>query len=488
MRTRFSLVVFFLLVVCGQTAFGEVLFSETEWALGKVEEGVKMKLPLLISNTDDSELQVSVLSTCSCLSVEPAEIVIKSGSEGSVTLVYDTTDESGEIEKYFIIRTNRPGLEKAFFLVTASIPAEVGGEESEQTGASDNQTQYGASLSVDFYYSPGCRTCIRLLEKVFPRIQERTETELLINELDITDPAIFEKLQERISQLNVEVKRSPVLIVEQTLLQGESEIINDLEEVVYTLKAGGGLTKSTTTAERSAGNRLLLAPVILAGLLDGINPCAFTTLIFLLAALTVAGKSRREVLVIGLCFTLSVLITYFLIGLGLFKALRLANSFPLIATIIRWVLFAVLVIFAALSLYDYLLIRRGRAKDILLQLPDSLKKRIHSSVRQYSRSTALVSASISMGFLVSVFELACTGQVYFPTITYLVRTEGGALHYLFLVFYNLAFILPLVVVFAFAYAGVSSQTVTVLFQKHMGKVKVGTAVLFAVLAVVTVLT
>ncbi len=94
-------------------------------------------------------------------------------------------------------------------------------------------------------------------------------------------------------------------------------------------------------------------------------------------------------------------------------------------------------------------------------------------------------SSLVLGFLVSIFEFACTGQVYLPTLAYLVRIDRQVSAVLFLLLYNLCFILPLLVVFAGSYLGVSSARITDAFQRHMGKVKLGLAVVFAGLAVFT---
>jgi hypothetical protein len=86
----------------------------------------------------------------------------------------------------------------------------------------------------------------------------------------------------------------------------------------------------------------------------------------------------------------------------------------LVSAILRWVLVGVLAVFAGLSLYDFTLIRRGRASEMLLQLPTALKRRIHASIRTRVRTAALAGSSLVLGFLVSIFEFACTGQVYLP--------------------------------------------------------------------------
>ena len=43
--------------------------------------------------------------------------------------------------------------------------------------------------------------------------------------------------------------------------------------------------------------------VAVAGLLDGVNPCAFTTIIFLLSMLAYLGRSRRQLAAVGVGFT-----------------------------------------------------------------------------------------------------------------------------------------------------------------------------------------
>jgi cytochrome c biogenesis protein CcdA len=231
--------------------------------------------------------------------------------------------------------------------------------------------------------------------------------------------------------------------------------------------------------------KLAVLPVIAAGLIDGINPCAFTTLIFLLASLALAGRGRSEVIVIGALFSFAVFLSYFLIGLGLFTALRAAAAVSIVSVLLRWVLVGVLFVFAGLSVYDYTRIRAGHPTEMLLQLPASFKKRIHASIRSRVRLAALAGSSLVLGFLVSVFEFACTGQVYLPLLGYLARMQGRASAVGLLALYNFFFILPLLVVFGASYLGVSSGRITTVFQAHMGKVKLGLAVVFLGLAVFT---
>jgi len=343
-------------------------------------------------------------------------------------------------------------------------------------------------VSLSYYYSAGCKACEPFLATEIPRLERRLGRSIRVERRNIFDAAVFEEYSALIGSLGVAQGDLPALLVGRELLQGDREITKRVEAAVSALIASGA-EPGTTAGQSGPAPRtqdLRLLPVVAAGLLDGVNPCAFTTLVFLVSALAVAGRGRREVLVIGSFFTASVFGSYFAIGLGAFSALRAAQSFPVIALLLKWTLFAALVAFGALSIYDYTVIRRGDPTKILLQLPTALKQRIHASIRVGARSAAIVASAVVMGFLVSVFELACTGQVYFPTIAYLVRARAGATSYLYLLLYNLGFIAPLVGVFVLTCFGLTSRRLGELMRKSMGGVKLGLAALFIALAVLTV--
>ena len=54
---------------------------------------------------------------------------------------------------------------------------------------------------------------------------------------------------------------------------------------------------------------------------------------------------------------------------------------------------------------------------------------------------------------------------------------------LFLVLYNLMFIVPLIIVFILAYFGTTSKDLTAFLKKHAAAVKLGMAIVFLALAI-----
>ncbi|HAK45575.1 MAG TPA: hypothetical protein DCO79_06610, partial [Spirochaeta sp.] len=86
-----------------------------------------------------------------------------------------------------------------------------------------------------------------------------------------------------------------------------------------------------------------------------------------------------------------------------------------------------------------------------------------------------------------IFELGCTGQIYFPTITYIIQTDKAASGFLYLALYNIAFILPLAAVFIVVFLGITSKRITKKFQTNLGIIKILTGFLFIAFAVLMVL-
>jgi cytochrome c biogenesis protein CcdA len=466
-----------------------LVLTPVEWNLGRIERsGGIVTTEVVVENMSGREAEIAIISTCECLWITPTKLQLAPGESARIELTFDPIEESGSVQKDIIIRTNLDQLPKALYLVYGEVTVdapEAGTAEAETGEHLPEARPPQKRLPVDLYASPGCRSCQRLLRRTIPRIERRTGIPIAVIEHNILDAQEYAAYLEILREAGREERAYPALVVGRAVLQGETAIEQQLEDLL-TGRSPPAVSDSAVT--QAPASRLALIPVLAAGLLDGVNPCAFTTLVFLISALAVAGRSRIQVLQIGLFFSAAVFVTYLMIGLGFFQAIRLASAFPTVAEVIRWTLIAILLAFAALSICDYFQLRSGRTDRVLLQLPQPIKRRLHRDIKSKTRSAALIASSLVLGFLVSIFELACTGQVYFPTLVYLhqVRRDVGSLSYLFL--YNFAFILPLLIVFALSFWGISSQKLALWVQGSMKPVKLFLAGLFLALAVLTALT
>ncbi len=70
----------------------------------------------------------------------------------------------------------------------------------------------------------------------------------------------------------------------------------------------------------------LLPAVVVTGLLDSVNPCAFAVILLLLAFLFTLRQSRQRILKQGGVYILMIFLVYFAIGLGLLQAERFSSD------------------------------------------------------------------------------------------------------------------------------------------------------------------
>ena len=140
-------------------------------------------------------------------------------------------------------------------------------------------------------------------------------------------------------------------------------------------------------------------------------------------------------------------------------------------------------------MWDYFKARKGKIDEMRLVLPSFLKRKINVNISRQLRLRGVVIGAIVAGGLVSLFELACTGQVYLPTIALISGSlvlRMKALTYLAV--YNLMFVLPLLVILGTAHLGMSSERLTALFRRNIAASKLALAALFFAIAAVVFLT
>ena len=346
------------------------------------------------------------------------------------------------------------------------------------------------SLVLEYFYSPNCAVCQDFIHGILPAAAAAAGRSVRLTKRNIMDPRDFEALQEVLAERGVAFQSVPVLVGPGGLLQGEAAMTGDfLEAFLY---SGGNEVSMLNSGKpalqgQGSGFRPSVAAVVVAGFLDGVNPCAFSTVLFLISTLSLLRMSRRRLAAVGISFCAGVFIAYFSLGLGATIILRQSGAIPVLSRILRLAMAGFLIIAAGFSLYDAILAARGKSSAMVLQLPHSIKLKIHELVRSHRAGGAAVAGTFFLGAAVSVLELGCTGQIYLPTLVFLARSRGGTADYLWLALYNVAFILPLLVVFGLAMGGTSTRLVGNFFAARLPVMKGATTILFLVLAVFMVL-
>ncbi len=203
-----------------------------------------------------------------------------------------------------------------------------------------------------------------------------------------------------------------------------------LDEPIGTYLATLPSTTRPVAAAPGAAPAALVATVLGAGLLDGINPCAFAVMLLFVGFLFTLQRGRGDLLAHGFTYVAAVYLTYLAIGLGLLKVFQLGPP-HLVARIGAGLMIAL----GLINIKDAFWYGVG---------PSLTSLSVGAAARDRWMRRATLPATAVVGVLVGLCEFPCTGGIYVGILGLLAaRTTfwTGLGH---LVLYNLMFVLPLV--------------------------------------------
>ncbi len=193
--------------------------------------------------------------------------------------------------------------------------------------------------------------------------------------------------------------------------------------------------------------------VTLAGLVDGINPCAIGMMVTLLGYLIVfggpasskfkvqssklgIGNQNRKILKIGLAYIVSVFVTYLVVGLAFYSTV--AQIQQIAGGVVNRVVGVILGIAGAIMLKDVV----WPESPVHLRIPGVSKEKLMGLIEKVS-----VPAAVMLGVAATVLETPCSLPLYVGTTTVLANS-GMPLAVVvgYFLYYNLLFVLPLIVI------------------------------------------
>ncbi len=242
--------------------------------------------------------------------------------------------------------------------------------------------------------------------------------------------------------------------------------------------------RAVEVRDPNVASRYTLPAVLLAGLVDGFNPCSFAIMISLVGILAIGGRHRKARIAGGLAFCAGSFLTYILMGLGLMQALRALEGLRTVRTVLMVVLSLSLFVLAFLSFRDAARFRRIPVFSVVtLKLPEGVKILIRKIAMESWSGPAVIVAGLGCGLLVTLLDALCTGQVYVPVLALIAREPGAWRSFAFLIAYNLAFIAPLVAVFVVFSGTTDAFQMAKWSSKNVIPAKIALGVVFALLAV-----
>jgi len=203
-----------------------------------------------------------------------------------------------------------------------------------------------------------------------------------------------------------------------------------------------------------------------AALLDSVNPCAIAVLLILLTGLLIT-PNKVAVLKLGIAFIAGLYLAYYSIGLGALKTLELVGLAPILHKTVG----IIAIILGLMSLRDAIWYKKEQCWLCENKDPKTLRGKLQKMLG----SVATPIGAFILGLLVTLVELPCTGGPYLFVLGLLSNGVSLLKAGLILLYYNLIFILPLVIILCLVYFGLTTIEKTTRWRERSAR-------LFSVLA------
>ncbi|OFV67976.1 MAG: cytochrome c biogenesis protein, transmembrane region [Candidatus Syntrophoarchaeum caldarius] len=286
-------------------------------------------------------------------------------------------------------------------------------------------------IEINYFYGKDCPHC-QALNPIIDEI-EADHPNLVIHRYEVyyndTNYEIFDEFRDR---YGIKVGGVPVIFFNDTYLSGDITK-EEIEREIARIEAG--------ETDKTPESKVSIPFLIISGIVNGlINLCTFAVFILLLTSLLILND-RRKIIIIGITFIIAVYLTYLLVGVGLINTFLFAGTE-------RYIRSAVIIIALLAGVIN---IRDFFTGESTLAIPKFAKPGIKRMIEYASLPTAGV-----LGVFATLVGLPCTVGVYLPVLTAL-SAEPPLQAILYLLFYNIIYILPLFGIIALVYFGTDPE-------------------------------
>ncbi len=419
--------------------------EKPEFNFGPVLRGTVVSNTFLVSNTGDSPLEITKIYSCCGARTQLGTSSIAPGSNTTLAASLKVTGSYGKVRKTLFVRSNDPKTRVFKLNFVGEILREGQGGRPAVSNVVNAPvvpekkpvaTNTNALVTVDFFFEHGCSECEKISGDILPELDRRYHGKYLLNMRDIAIESNVLYLFALEDALGVTNGKTLTVIylngkygyygyrqmLEQGLVEEVGAILEGKDQDDGPAPSVPPVVVDGIAPVEDRADRFTLPAVAFGGLVDGLNPCAISTLVFFMSLLAVSKVEGRGILIMGLCFTAASFITYLALGFGLLHAIHAFSGFPLVRTWIEVVMIVVLVVLAFLSFRDAHLYKANQdPKSVLLQLPDSVKRLTHKIMRRGLGTGSLALGGFMVGAAVTGLESVCTGQVYLPTLVLIIK-------------------------------------------------------------------
>jgi len=280
--------------------------------------------------------------------------------------------------------------------------------------------------SFIYFYADWCSYC----QKVNEFFQKNEIYKMYnVEKLNFDEPENKTKLLNLFQEKNY-LKQAgiPTILIDDQILSGDQDIISYFQNQFPEKK-----TKEKTSEDKTGGLNIPIWVLIGAAFVDASNPCAIAVLVLLLATV-INAKGKKYALLSGFMFSLAIFSSYFLMGIGVYKAIG-AFGIPRYLSLGVGILAVILGLANLKDVFWY-----GRV--FIMEVPLSWRPKMQEIIK---KATSPWSA-FGIGFLVSLFLVPCASGPYVVILGMLAKKVNMTNALMLLVLYNLIFVLPMILI------------------------------------------
>ena len=334
-----------------------------------------------------------------------------------------------------------------------------------------------SEVVVEYFYEDGCLSCAGAEPVVDKVVQGYDNISYSKYEIwsDYGDMKVYDRMVSEYGIASV-----PAVVINHQITITYPDYNGDekrLEELLVTGIENAPHIPENNSIQPADGGSILpelsLPVVLVAGLLAGFNPCLLAVMAFL-ASLTLSAKGNRtELLKIVGGFCAGIFVMFMVVGMGLLGVIKQQPEIKDTITLLLVVLVGLLGLWHFYDAYHLKVHDRSSFKTSgsFLQLVEGIEH----------RNTVMV--SFLAGAMFSIIKAPCVGAVYFAILDMLITQGKIADGAIYLGFYNLGVILPVLILGIMLAFGLSPERVNDLREKRRVEIRLVTGAVLLLLAV-----
>jgi cytochrome c biogenesis protein CcdA len=347
-----------------------------------------------------------------------------------------------------------------------------------------------SNVTVKYFYSSTCGTCQKLTGYL-DGLKDKYANMILekYNIADMKNKSLFNRYSSAYKVSEDDDGIVPVVFIKNTYLTGERLIKQNLETLI--IKNDGLETQEIKDTSENFDPDIKqfmnfkTLSVFFAGIINGINPCSMSMLLFFISLIMVR---KVNIMNIGVAFCVGKFTAYLFLGTIFFSLLSNLNI-SWFHTVLKFIMLVAVIILIFLNIQDFFAAKNEKYNKIKVQLPISFRKFNHRIIKKVSNVADLkliLLISFALGMLISLGEFLCTGQIYLTTIVTILHTSTtlNLQAFIYLIIYDLAFIVPLLILTFVIYKGKEVFEVSETIREKLHLIKIINVGIFLIFGII----